>query len=74
MSGNGARDVELEQIADKLITALTQAGFAIVPLDATPEMLQAGLAERNVSGTGPRGLPHVWRAMVKSVMREKVWP
>jgi hypothetical protein len=52
--------------ADYLMKGLAERGAFIVPIDPTPEMIAAGLAERNVNGSGERGLPHIWRAMVKA--------
>ena len=57
------QDVPLEEWPDKLLDALARAGFAVVPVDLPPALLE----EAAISGVHGTGNPkHCWDFLVAS--------
>ena len=62
--GSIARLNETERQSLKI--HLIQYGFHPVPFEPTEEMMRAGLAERDVNGSGPLGLKLCYQAMLRA--------
>lgn len=56
--------IEKSALAAAVEASLQKTGLVLVPKEPTVAMLALGLAERDVSGVGERGLRLVYRAMI----------